>query len=98
MVELPVIGKKYTWFKVNGSMKSRLDGVMVSEEWIQKWPGCKQHVQPRVVSDHCAIVVKSLVRDWGPKPFRSINAWLLKPGFREMVGLNGGHIVFKVIV
>ena len=29
---------------------------------------------------------ESLVRDWGPKPFRTIGVWLLEPGFKEMVG------------
>ena len=33
-------------------------------------------------------MVKSLVRDWGPKPFRSNDAWLLEPGFKEMVGVK----------
>jgi len=88
MVELPVVSKKYIWFKANDSTKSKLNRVMVSEEWIQKWSGCKQHVQSGVVSDHCAIVVKSLIRDYGPKPFRSIDAWLLESGFKEMVGVN----------
>ena len=85
LVELPIVGKRYTWFKANGSAKSRLDRVFVSDEWLLKWPTCKQYVQPRVVSDHCTIVVKSVVKDWGPKPFRSIDAWLLEPGFLAMV-------------
>ena len=46
---------------------------------------CKQYVQRREVSGHCAIVVKSLDKDWGPKPFRSIDAWLMERGFGEMV-------------
>ena len=39
-MKLPVVGKKYTWFKANGSTNTRLDRVLVSEEWIQKWPVC----------------------------------------------------------
>ena len=35
--------------------------------------------------DHCAIVVKAVDKDWGPKPFRSIDAWFMEKGFREMV-------------
>ena len=85
LVELPIVGKRYTWFKANGSAKSRLDRVLVSNEWLLKWPRCKQYVQPRVVLDHCAIVVKSVVKDWGPKPFRSIDTWFLEPGFLAMV-------------
>jgi len=32
LVELPVVGKKYTWYKADGSAKSRLDRVLVSDE------------------------------------------------------------------
>jgi len=42
---------------------------MVSFEWLEKWVECKQYVLGQTVSDHCAIVLKSGVRDWGPKPF-----------------------------
>ena len=85
LLELPVVGKPFTWFKSNGSAKSRLDRVLVSEEWMESWPMCKQYVQRREVSDHCALVVKAVEKDWGPKPFRSIDAWFMEKGFREMV-------------
>jgi len=44
LFELPVVGKLFTWFKSNGSAKSRLDRVLVSEEWMESWPMCKQYV------------------------------------------------------
>lgn len=43
-MDLPIVGKKYTWFKENGSTKSRLDKMLVSDEWLQVWPMCKQYV------------------------------------------------------
>ena len=85
LMDLPIVGKNYTWFKANGSAKSRINRVLVSEEWLVKWPMSKQYVKQREVSDHCAIVVKSVEKDWGPKPFRSIDAWFSERGFREMV-------------
>jgi len=85
LIELPFVGKKFTWFNSKGSTKSRLDRVLVSEEWLQIWPMCKQYVQRREVSNHCALVVKSVEKDWGPKPFRTIDAWLSEKGFMEMV-------------
>ena len=85
LLDIPIVGMKYTWFKANGSAKSRLDRVLVSEEWIQKWPMCKQYIQPREVSDHCAVVVKSMLKDWGPRPFRSIDAWFMESNFKELV-------------
>jgi len=33
LLDLPIVGKKYTWFKKNGS-----------EEWLNIWPMCKQYV------------------------------------------------------
>ena len=85
LLDLLIVGKKYTWFKSNGSAKSRIDKVLVSEDWLASWPMSKQYVKLREVSDHCAIVVKSVEKDWGPKPFRSVDAWFLERGFREMV-------------
>ena len=85
LLDLPIVGKKYTWFKSNGSAKSRLDKVLVSEEWLQRWPMCKQYVPRREASDHCALVVKTMEKDWGPKPFRTIDAWHMERGFNELV-------------
>jgi len=88
LVELPLVGKHFTWFSSNGKAKSRLDRVLVTEEWMQTWPMSKQYVQRREVSDHCALVVKSMIKDWGPKPFRTIDAWSLDKGFAGFVKEN----------
>jgi len=85
LLDLPIVGKAYTWFRANGSAKSRLDRFLVTEEWLSLWPNCKQYVQQREVSDHCALVVKALDKDWGPKPFRNIDAWHMDRGFNGMV-------------
>jgi len=50
-MDLPIVGKKFTWYKADGSAKSRLDRVLVSEEWLHMWHVCKQYIQPRVISD-----------------------------------------------
>ncbi|XP_068477175.1 uncharacterized protein [Phaseolus vulgaris] len=85
ILDLPIVGKKFTWFISNGTTKSRIDSVLVSEEWLQCWPMCKQYVQRREVSDHCALMIKCLDKDWRPKPFRSIDAWHSEQGFDRMV-------------
>jgi len=40
-------------------------------------------------------MVKSLVKDYGSKPFRSIDAWYMKPGSRSWCRINGVHTVFR---
>jgi len=37
-----MVGRKYTWYKVNGFEKCRLDKVLVTKEWVDKWEGYKQ--------------------------------------------------------
>jgi len=85
LLDIPAMGKKYTWFKTNGTAKSKLDRCMVSDEWLQIWPASKQYVQPRTVSDHCALVLKAWEKDWDPKLFRSFDVWLMEPDFKLMV-------------
>lgn len=60
LVELLIMDKKFTWFKANGSTKSRVDRALVYDGWLQSWPNCKQYVQLREVSDHYTLMVKSV--------------------------------------
>jgi len=64
LLDIPVVERKYTWYHPNGMAKSRIDRILVSEEWLQLWPDSKQFIISRLVSDHCVIVVKNSV-DWG---------------------------------
>ncbi|XP_068500940.1 uncharacterized protein [Phaseolus vulgaris] len=75
MVDIPCIGRKYTWYRPNGKAKSRLDIFLTTFEWLQHWLGNKQYVLDRQVSDHCAVVLKANIVDWGPKPFRFLDIW-----------------------
>ena len=34
LLDLPIVGKKYTWFKSNRMAKSMIDIVLVTEEWL----------------------------------------------------------------
>lgn len=57
----------------------------MNSQWMLKWPNSFQKGLKRSVSDHCPILLEVKVRDWGPKPFRSINAWHTHPSFKEFV-------------
>ncbi|XP_057811260.1 uncharacterized protein LOC131025482 [Salvia miltiorrhiza] len=39
----------------------------------------------RTVSDHCPLMMETITVDWGPKPFRFINAWTSHPDFEKVV-------------
>ena len=63
--DAPWVGRKFTWFRPNGSAKSKLDRFLVSHEWIVKWPDTTQSTLDRNFSDHCPIFLKSKIIDWG---------------------------------
>lgn len=85
LLDLPLIGRKYTWYRPNGSAMSRLDRFLLSQEWVQVWPNCSQVAFNRDVSDHCPILLRDIFQNWGPKPFRTLNCWFSHPKLREFV-------------
>ena len=68
--EVRSIGRKFTWFRPNGSAMSRLDRFLLSDEWFLQWPDSTQFVLDRDFSDHCPILLKSKNIDWGQNLLR----------------------------
>lgn len=58
------LGRKFTWFHSNGVAMSRIDRVLVSEDWELVWGSPSLGVLPRDVSDHCPLLLKSGDCDW----------------------------------
>ena len=83
--EIKCIGCRFTWFRPNGSVKSRLDRFLVLDQWISHWPDSSQHVLQRDFSDHCPIILKTMMVDWGPKSFRVVDWWLNQKGYQRIV-------------
>lgn len=57
---------------------------MLSQEWLDKfnlvqWGLC------RVISDNCPTMITNETKDWGPKPFKFINAWLQNPRWLQII-------------
>lgn len=40
LIDLPLCGRKFTWFKGDGRSMSRLDRFLLLEEWCLLWPNC----------------------------------------------------------
>jgi hypothetical protein len=73
IIDLPVLGRKITWFHPNGLALSRIDRALVSVGWIHLWGQPSLWVLPRSVSDNCPLILRSGNTDWGPRPFRFNN-------------------------
>lgn len=76
LIDLPVLGKRFTWLRSDGSAISRLDRFLISDASVNLWNPTAQWVGRRDVSDHCPIMLKGEILNWGPKPFRFNNCWL----------------------
>jgi hypothetical protein len=85
LIDLPVLGRKFSWFHPNGRTMSRIDRALVSEEWHVAWGNPSLWILPRSISDHCALVLRYNTVDWGPRPFRFNNHWLNHGNFRGVV-------------
>lgn len=64
----------------------------MSEEWITSWGNSSQWILDRDFSDHCPIILKTAVSNWGPRPFRFNNFWLMHRGFEDMVKKMWGSV------
>lgn len=82
LVDIPILDRKYTWG--NSQSWSRIDHFLVNPEWLE-WHKYKVWELPRLFSDHSPILLTEDVRNWGPKPFKFINAWVLHPKFLDEV-------------
>lgn len=83
--DIPVYGRKFTWHKSDGSVMSRLDRFLVSEEWLDIWGNSSQWILNRDFFNHCRIILKTTSSNWGPKSFQFNNCWPKHRGFEEMV-------------
>ncbi|XP_057425694.1 uncharacterized protein LOC130719065 [Lotus japonicus] len=85
MLDLPLAGRKFTWCRPNGRAQSRIDRFLVSPDWIALWPNCSVLGLNRDISDHCPLLLRSKITDWGPKPFRVMNCWFQDTRFVSFV-------------
>ncbi|XP_057779903.1 uncharacterized protein LOC130998504 [Salvia miltiorrhiza] len=83
--EIKTQGRKFTWYKPNGKCKSKIDRFLVNENWLAAWEGTSARGLQRSISDHCPIILTTRSEDWGPIPFRFLNAWVNHSEFEEMV-------------
>jgi len=85
LVDLPLRGRNFTWFRGDGNSMSRVDRFLLSDRWCLMWPNCFQMALSRGVSDHCPLELSVDVENWGPRPVRMLKCWALTPGYKSFV-------------
>nr|XP_023884749.1 uncharacterized protein LOC111996948 [Quercus suber] len=86
LVDLPLEGASFTWFRDSDPKSvSRIDRTLVSADWEDHFGNVSQRVLPRVIFNHCSILVESGVVGRGRGAFKFENMWLKVEGFVEKV-------------
>lgn len=57
LVDVLVVGKRFTWFSADGFGMSRLDQFLVSWDLIKLWGVSSQWMGKMDISDHCLIML-----------------------------------------
>ena len=82
LLDLPLCGRNFTWYKGDGKSMSRIDRFLLSEDWCLVWPNCLQIAQLRGLSDHCPLLLSVDEENWGPRPSRFLKCWSDTSGFK----------------
>ncbi|GKV12023.1 hypothetical protein SLEP1_g23228 [Rubroshorea leprosula] len=85
LIDIPLVGRKYTWYQPSGKLMSIIGRFLLSEEWLNKWGEATQWGLTRTVSNHCSILLKHQKVNWGLKPFRFFDVWLEQEGCWEVI-------------
>jgi hypothetical protein len=85
--EIYISGPRFTWSnKQYDPVLIKLDRILVSETWKNKFPTCFAWSKARIGSDHCPLILNS--GEHGatrPKYFSFDEQWLTQDGFVPMV-------------
>ncbi|XP_071738762.1 uncharacterized protein [Rutidosis leptorrhynchoides] len=85
LVEIPLLGRKFTRISDNGLKFSKLDRFLVSENFIISWGDVSAIALDRRTSDHSPIILRDKNEDFGPKPFKFFDIWLQCPEVEPMI-------------
>jgi len=85
MIDLPICGRLFTWYRGDGISMSRLDRFLLSEKWCEAWPNCIQVAYQRGLSDHVPLVLMVDEANWGPQPLRMLKCWADFSGYSDFV-------------
>ncbi|KAJ9538570.1 LOW QUALITY PROTEIN: hypothetical protein OSB04_031303 [Centaurea solstitialis] len=78
LIEVPLIGRKFTRISNDGTKFSKLDRFLMTEDFSSMRKKLKVKALDRGWSDHVPIVLEEDKVDFGPIPFKFFDSWLLE--------------------
>ncbi|XP_071741383.1 uncharacterized protein [Rutidosis leptorrhynchoides] len=85
LVEIPLGGKMFTRTSDDGLKFSKLDRFLVSDSFVHIWEDLSVVALDRKQSDHCPLLLRDKIIDFGPKPFKVFDVWFKCEGINTVV-------------
>ncbi|GJS39916.1 RNA-directed DNA polymerase, eukaryota, partial [Tanacetum coccineum] len=92
LVEIQLEGYSFTWSFQSAKKMSKLDRFFVSDGLLSLFPHLSGICLDRHLSDHRPILLREVVTDYGPSPFRVYHSWFSLQGFDQMVSETWNNI------
>ncbi|XP_071739854.1 uncharacterized protein [Rutidosis leptorrhynchoides] len=93
LIEIPINGRKFTRGSDNGLKFCKLDRFLISDAFINMWEDLSIMVLDRKESDHCPLILRDKLIDFGTKPFKVFDEWLHKEGIDRVVQEGWGMAI-----
>ncbi|XP_071741078.1 uncharacterized protein [Rutidosis leptorrhynchoides] len=85
LIEIPINGKRFTRISDDGTKFSKLDRFFVDDKYISHWNDLSVVALERRESDHCPLMLRDKIVDFGPKPFKIFDEWFKKEGVDQVI-------------
>ncbi|GKD08338.1 transposon TX1 [Tanacetum coccineum] len=85
-IEIPMRGRKFTGVSDDEMKFSKLYRFLLNEEFCNICRNILVVALDRKLSDHCPIMLKDVVLDFEPRPFREFDMWLEEKDIDQVVG------------
>ncbi|GJR85159.1 RNA-directed DNA polymerase, eukaryota [Tanacetum coccineum] len=85
LVEVPLGGCAFTWCHKSATKMSKLDCFLISDNLMCLCPNISSSTLERYLSDHRPILMREVMYDYGPVPFRFFHYWFEIDGFDKLV-------------
>ncbi|XP_071689204.1 uncharacterized protein [Rutidosis leptorrhynchoides] len=85
LVEIPINGKRFTRISDDGTKFSKLDRFFVNDKFMRLWANLSVVPLDRRDSDHCPLLLRDRIIDFGPKPFKIFDEWFNKEGVDKVI-------------
>ncbi|XP_071690158.1 uncharacterized protein [Rutidosis leptorrhynchoides] len=87
LMEIPLLGKKFTRISDDGLKFSKLGRFLVSDNFCQMWSDLSSIPLDRKLTGHSPILLKNGHTDFNSKPFRVFDSWFDEVGVDKIIEL-----------